>query len=172
MNSEENANVRNLTSERNIRGGGDLFISGCGRIGHDFRVEGWLEARNIKGFLRGLFESEASLKEHYPKGMPGWAALVGDTLPADVYMWIGGEWVNTGKKGGAPVAELESLKERLEEAAEVAQKASDDVAELKKEMSEGGIHYDALTDGEIAAAANAALNKESASDAVIQDKKE
>ena len=44
----------------------------------------------------------------------GWFALVGDTLPADIYRAWGGEWKATGQKGGEPVLEIAKLTELSE----------------------------------------------------------
>lgn len=90
-----NANV-----SRNITAGGDMQIQGSGTIGHNLKVNGWLEAPNIKGPMKGLFKDEASLKSAYPSPDNGWLALVGDTLPADVWRAEGGKWIATGQKGG------------------------------------------------------------------------
>lgn len=78
---------------RGVAVGGKAFIRGSAKIGHNLRVEGWLEAPNIKGPNKGLFKSEAQLKESYPRPGDGWWALVGDTLPAQLYMSEGGKWV-------------------------------------------------------------------------------
>lgn len=72
-------------------------------VGGDLRVEGMLEAPNIKGFLKGMFRDEAALVHAYPRPLCGWAALVGRTLPADVFLAEDGVWHATGLKGGAPV---------------------------------------------------------------------
>lgn len=87
---------------RNVSMGGDATIRGNATIDHDLKVNGWLDAKNIKGILRGLFESESILNETYPNPEEGWCALVGDSLPADVYVVRQSVWVPTGKKGGTP----------------------------------------------------------------------
>lgn len=88
---------------RNVSAGGDANIQGNARIGHNLKVEGWLDARNIKGPNRGLFPTVEVLKRECPLPHAGWYALVGDTLPATVYISIDGEWVTTGKQGGNPI---------------------------------------------------------------------
>ncbi|MDE6217855.1 MAG: hypothetical protein K2F64_02515 [Muribaculaceae bacterium] len=67
----------------------------------DLRVEGWLEAPNIRGFLKGMFLSHSDLEAAYPHPLPGWAALVGTSLPAPVYVSSEGRWVASGGTGGA-----------------------------------------------------------------------
>ena len=38
--------------------------------------------------------------ENNPRPRPGWYALVGDTIPAQVWVSDGTEWLPTGKTGG------------------------------------------------------------------------
>lgn len=101
----------------NVAMGGDATIQGSVRIGHDLRVDGWLEAKNIKGSCKGLFLSEERLKQSYPRPQRGWWALVGKTLPADIYVSEGGEWVPTGEQGGEPNLDLSDFWSRVEEIA-------------------------------------------------------
>lgn len=90
----------NVNVSRNMNIGGNADIKGTLQIGHNLKVKGWVDARNIKGACKGLYSSKEALEEAYPSPMPGWFALVGDTLPADVYRVDGGRWVATGEKGG------------------------------------------------------------------------
>lgn len=93
---------------RNVSAGGDANIQGNARIGHDLIVEGWLEAKNIKGVNKGLFASVAALREAYPQPHDGWFAGVSasDKDIADLeltvqqgkalfrmYVGSGGDWV-------------------------------------------------------------------------------
>ena len=78
---------------------------------HNVVIKGWMDAKNIKGPCKGLYASEEKLNEAYPKPMPGWYALVGDTLPAAVYRADGGEWVATGEKGGEVNLYLDQLEQ-------------------------------------------------------------
>lgn len=103
---------RSLTVGYNTRIGGGLTV------GHNVRVEGWLDAPNIKGPSKGLFASAEALKVAYPKPAPGWFALVGDSLPADIWTVSEGRWVATGKRGGEPVVALNRLEERMEQVEE------------------------------------------------------
>lgn len=70
-------------------------------IKEDLRVEGWLEAPNIRPFLKGLFASVESLMATYPRPLAGWAALVGTSLPAPLYVAAEGRWQATGDTAGA-----------------------------------------------------------------------
>lgn len=79
----------------------ELKVSGDGVVKGNLRIEGWLEAPNIKGFLKGLFATTEDLFKMYPRPRTGWAALVGDTLPAAVYTASDGVWHATGETAGA-----------------------------------------------------------------------
>lgn len=96
---------------RNVSAGGNANIQGNTRVGHDLIVEGWLEARNIKHACKGLFRDVESLKRQYPAPHNGWWALIGDTIPALVYIVEDGQWVSTGKTGGGTVVDLVIFKE-------------------------------------------------------------
>jgi len=85
---------------RNVSIGGNANIQGKVRIGHDVIVGGWLEAKNIKGAAKGFFKTEADLLNHYPAPQGGWWALVGEELPATIYIVQNGKWYNTNKLGG------------------------------------------------------------------------
>lgn len=89
---------------RNIAAGGYANIQGNVRVGHNVRIEGWLDAKNIKGCNKGLFESFEALKAAYPQPRPGWWAMTytttgsGETLEATytMYMVEEGVWVSKG----------------------------------------------------------------------------
>lgn len=85
---------------RHLSVGGDVNIQGNVRVGHNLTVDGWIEARNIKGPNKGLFLDVAKLRETFPSPHDGWHALVGNTLPAPLYVAKGGEWVPTGETSG------------------------------------------------------------------------
>lgn len=90
---------------RNIAAGGDANVQGSVRIGHNLVVEGILDAKNIKGPFKGLYETKAQLEETYPNPRNGWWALVGLPLPAPVYLAYKGQWkVKTGSDGSPVVA--------------------------------------------------------------------
>lgn len=100
---------------RDVTVGGSTTIRGNTEVGHNLRVEGWLDAPNVVGVLKGLFRSEESLNRHYPRPRPGWHALVGDTLPADIWVEFKGRWVPTGKTGGAPTIRLANIEDDIDE---------------------------------------------------------
>lgn len=87
---------------RNVSIGGKATVRGSATIGHNLKVEGWLDAPNIKGPNKGLFKTAMQLREAYPNPHEGWWALVGSTLPAQVYMADGGAWVGQTETDGSP----------------------------------------------------------------------
>ena len=110
---------------RNSTIGGNAKICGFATVGHDLRVEGWLDAPNIRGAGKGLYASEARLNEVHPHPEDGWWALVGDTLPADLYVAVDGKWVATGKQAGEADIEFEQYVDALQAAQEKAESAEE-----------------------------------------------
>lgn len=98
---------------RHVTTGGNANIQGSARIGHNLKVEGWLDAPNIKGPNKGVFLNEDQLKEAYPMPRKGWWALVGDILPAPLYVVEDGKWVPTGEKAGNPNIDMEQYREEV-----------------------------------------------------------
>ena len=112
MSSIYNENIQgNLSTSRNITAGGHLNVRGNSVFDHNVVIKGWLDAKNIKGPCKGLYASEETLNEAYPKPMPGWYALVGNTLPAAVYRAEGGKWVATDEQGGEVNLYLDQLEQ-------------------------------------------------------------
>lgn len=81
---------------RNVAMGGKLTVAGSVTIGHNLKVDGWLDAPNIKGANKGIFLTVDDLREAYPSPQDGWMAGVGSSSPFAVYIGKGGEWVATG----------------------------------------------------------------------------
>ena len=98
---------------RNVSAGGDATIQGNVRIGHNLKVEGWLDARNIKGPNKGIFLDVTKLREAYPLPHDGWWALVGNTLPAPLYIADGGAWVATGETAGNPTIDSQQYNDAV-----------------------------------------------------------
>jgi hypothetical protein len=112
MSSLKNEAIQgNLSTSRDITAGGHLNVRGNSVFDHNVVIKGWLDAKNIKGPCKGLYASEETLNEAYPKPMPGWYALVGNTLPANIYRSDGGKWVATGEQGGEVNLYLDHLEE-------------------------------------------------------------
>lgn len=118
--TEETNNIENhsvggsVAVGRDVTVGGRSIVRGNATFNRDVYISGWLNARNIRGAGKGLYETVDKLNSAYPNPENGWFALVGDTLPADIYRAWGGEWVATGQKGGEPVLELAKLTELSE----------------------------------------------------------
>lgn len=118
--TEETNNIENhsvggsVAVGRDVTVGGRSTIMGNATFNRDVYISGWLNARNIRGAGKGLYETVDKLNSAYPNPENGWFALVGNTLPADIYRAWGGEWVATGQKGGEPVLELAKLTELSE----------------------------------------------------------
>lgn len=118
--TEETNNIENhsvggsVAVGRDVTVGGRSTIRGNATFNRDVYISGWLNARNIRGAGKGLYETVDKLNSAYPNPENGWFALVGNTLPADIYRAWGGEWVATGQKGGEPVLELAKLIELSE----------------------------------------------------------
>lgn len=118
--TEETNNIENhsvggsVAVGRDVTVGGRSTVRGNATFDRDVYISGWLNARNIRGAGKGLYETVDKLNSAYPNPENGWFALVGNTLPADLYRAWGGEWVATGQKGGEPVLELAKLTELSE----------------------------------------------------------
>ena len=139
---------------RDVNIGGKATIRGSAKVGHNLTVDGWLEARNVKWANKGLFTSEEALKKAYPRPEKGWWAIVGNTVPGDIYVAENGKWVATGEQGGNPsidcqpfLEDLSALKDRMDatdaqvesltESVQKAEMAVVQVSELDKETVEG-----------------------------------
>ena len=118
--------------------GGDAKVCGDMTVGKNLKVEGWLDAKNLKAANKGVFLNEESLKKAYPVPKDGWWALVGNTLPAALWVAAGGEWGNTGGTGGDILLESEVLadiKERLTRAQEGVDAATKKNAEQDNRLA-------------------------------------
>ena len=118
-----------LNVERHITSGGDLTVRGQAKICHDLKVEGWLEAKNIKGPAKGLFGSVTQLEERYPHPQDGWWAMVGESVPAPIYRADGGAWVATGEEGGTPSIDVSEFLQAAIEAVGGATARFDDIVD-------------------------------------------
>lgn len=98
-----------LLLSRDLTIGGRATVRGSAVVGHNLTVEGWIEAKNIKGPSKGLFKSAIQLRESYPSPHEGWWALVttegsssSDHL-GQLYIADGGEWVAQTDAEGNPI---------------------------------------------------------------------
>ena len=94
---------------RDANVGGKAIVRGSMKVGHNLTVEGWLEAKNIKGPNKGLFKTAQQLREAYPNPHEGWWALVtvegsasSDHL-GQLYVADGGTWVAQVDSSGNPL---------------------------------------------------------------------
>lgn len=92
---------------RNVAVGGGTTIQGDAHIKGGVKVDGWLDAQNVKVSNKGLFTTIEKLREAYPLPHDGWWAIVGNTLPGHIYVADGGVWISTGEMGGSPTIESE-----------------------------------------------------------------
>ena len=118
--------------------GGNAKVCGGMTVGKNLKVEGWLDAKNLKAANKGVFLNEESLKNAYQEPKDGWWALVGDTLPAALWVASDGKWRNTGGTGGDILLESEVLadiKERLARAQEGVDAATTKNAEQDKRLA-------------------------------------
>ena len=129
MNNTNKTVAGDLNVERHITSGGDLTVRGQAKICHDLKVEGWLEAKNIKGPAKGLFGSVTQLEERYPHPQDGWWAMVGESVPAPIYRADGGAWVATGKEGGTPSIDVSEFLQAAIEAVGGATARFDDIVD-------------------------------------------
>ena len=81
---------------RNVAIGGRATVAGSMTVGHNFKVDGWLEAVNVRDVNKGVFLSLARLREAYPNPRDGWFAGVGSSTPFAAYIGKDGDWVATG----------------------------------------------------------------------------
>lgn len=100
---------------RNVSAGGDVNVQGSARIGHNLKIEGWLEARNIKGALKGFFPTVEALRAAYALPETGWLALVGESMPATIWYGEGEEWKTKGATCGQISADASALLSSLRE---------------------------------------------------------
>ena len=108
MSSVKNTQIDgDVSVGRNVSIGGNTTIQGKGHVKGSFKVDGWLEAKNIKGANKGVFTTVEKLREAYPRPHDGWWAIVGRSLPSPVYVAEGGVWVATGENGGNPTVDIE-----------------------------------------------------------------
>lgn len=135
---------------RNCYIGGNTNIRGCATVGHNLKVEGWLEAKNIRGAAKGLFLTLERLRDAYSEPREGWWALIGSTLPADVYVVEGGKWVATGEKCDGLTIDFTDYQSDLGdirgELNELGEQEEQDIARLSSEIAK--VKAEAITEAE------------------------
>lgn len=103
---KETYTTGSLSVGGNLAAGGELKVSGSTTIGHNLKVEGWLDAKNVKGSNKGIFTSAEALAAEYPNPENGWFAGVGTSIPCSLYIAWGGQWVR--QDGGQMTVNVDS----------------------------------------------------------------
>ena len=116
---------------RNVAIGGDAIVQGKSHYKGDVRIDGWLDAENIKGPNKGLFTTLEGLKRAYPHPKDGWWAVVSKTLPGPIYVGDKGQWIRAGGETSTDVRLVSVDKTRRADEAEHAETA--DVANYANE---------------------------------------
>lgn len=117
---------------RNTSIGGNITIQGGGHVKGTLVIDGWLDAKNIKGSNKGIFTTAEKLREAYPRPHDGWWAVVGKTLPSPIYIGDGGEWVATGESGGSPT--FENVDEQIQHIVDDAKSKIDNAKKPIEDM--------------------------------------
>ena len=120
-----------LSVSRNVNIGGNTTQQGSQHIKGNVKIEGWLDAKNIKGANKGIFTSIEKLRAAYPMPHDGWWAIVGKSLPGPIYVGDGGEWVATGENGGNPTVDSEQYNQAVSEIQEDINKIEDAISDIK-----------------------------------------
>lgn len=116
---------------RDVAVGGKVTVQGSSQFKGNMKVEGWLDAKNIKGANKGIFTSVDKLKSAYPFPHDGWWAIVGTSLPGPIYVGDGGEWVPTGETGGNPTVDSEQYNEAVAQLQSDISAMQQDIADIE-----------------------------------------
>lgn len=121
---------------RHVGIGGNANVRGNVVVHMNMKVEGWLDAKNIKGSNKGIFTTAEKLREAYPHPHDGWWAIVGKSLPSPIYVGDGGEWVATGESGGTPTLDDANgaLQQAIDDAKNKANEAKKAIEDMVKEL--------------------------------------
>ncbi len=128
---------------RNASIGGTGTVRGSLTVGHNLTVEGWLEAKNIKGPNKGLFKNVTQLREAYPNPKDGWWALVAVEGSASsdhlgqLFIADGGTWVAQVDGSGNPLLKGNPTIDSTEYM-EAVEQLTGDVEEVKVALNEKG----------------------------------
>ena len=121
---------------RHVGIGGNANVQGNVVVHMNMKVEGWLDAKNIKGSNKGIFTTVEKLREAFPRPHDGWWAIVGKSLPSPIYVGDGGEWVATGESGGTPTLDDANgaLQQAIDDAKNKANEAKKAIEDMVKEL--------------------------------------
>ena len=116
--------------ENNVVVGGDGSISGGMTVGHNLKVEGWLEARNIRGVNKGVFPTYEALVAKYSEPQDGWYAGVAVTTDGETvfefYLAQKGRWVDMESTIDSAI-EVGTLQRDVEEMQEAVRDAEEEL---------------------------------------------
>lgn len=147
---------------RDLTLGGGVVTKGSSTFEKNLRVEGWLDAPNLRGACKGLFATEEKLNEMYPNPEDGMWAMVGETIPAYVYMAENGEWVDTGNltdginvniHDSDIVINIDELREYIENVEGALETAMDNLRE-EQQRADNQIKADLNIEGNLRASAD------------------
>ena len=103
----ENAAVVTETTGRQSAEFSDLNVQNEQKIGGnseiwgDLKVHGCIEATSVDQPFAGLYPTLEALQAAYSSPKVGWWAVVGNTIPGDIYRCdVEGIWSATGEQGG------------------------------------------------------------------------
>lgn len=99
---------------RNANIGSNAIVRGSATVGHNLKVEGWLDAPNVKGTCKGFYLDTTDLNAAYPTPTDGDYAFVGAGLPAPIYIAKNGAWIDSGEEGG-PEIDINGVTEKVAE---------------------------------------------------------
>lgn len=99
---------------RNVALGGGAYVEGNSIFKSNVRVDGWLDAKNLRGADKGLYTTQAELLARYPNPEEGWWALVGLNSPFEIWRVVNGAWVNSGEYQGGTV-DLSGLQDEVDD---------------------------------------------------------
>lgn len=138
--------------ENNVVVGGDGRISGGMTVGHNLKVEGWLEARNIRGVNKGVFPTYEALVAKYSEPQDGWYAGVAVTTDGETvfefYLAQKGRWVDMESTIDSAI-EVGTLQRDVEEMKKDVAKIpslSDAVEAMQGAVSDAEEDLDALSE--------------------------
>lgn len=131
---------------RNVAIGGRAEISGSTRISHNLRVDGWLDAPNVKGALKGIYQTLSDLQASYPRPENGWVAGVGGSSPFACYIGKDGEWVATGGTISMEV-DMDQYSQAVEDFRDKVNDLQGDVSALEGRVTTAERDIDALESG-------------------------
>lgn len=113
MNTEERNKIDgDLSVGHDLAVGGEAIVQGNTHLKGNVRIDGWLDADKMKSVNKGVFLTVEQLKLAYPFPRKGWWAIVGASLPGDIYVENNGNWEFTGQQGGNPNLQLNGIGDR------------------------------------------------------------